>query len=46
MSFEIRQAQSLFERLDIPFIDATRCSIEELASRILDATRLERRTTS
>ncbi|MDE2719722.1 pyruvate, water dikinase regulatory protein [Candidatus Palauibacter polyketidifaciens] len=46
VSFEIRQAQSLFERLDIPFIDATRCSIEELASRILDATRLERRTTS
>ena len=46
VSFEIRQAQSLFERLEIPFIDATRCSIEELASRILDATRLERRTTS
>lgn len=46
VSFEIRQAQSLFERLDIPFVDATRCSIEELASRILDATRLERRTTS
>ena len=46
VSFEIRQAQSLFERLDIPFIDATRCSIEELASRILDATHLERRTTS
>ncbi|WP_420632695.1 pyruvate, water dikinase regulatory protein [Candidatus Palauibacter sp.] len=46
VSFEVRQAQALFDRLDIPFVDATRCSIEELASRILDATRLERRTTS
>ena len=46
VSFEVRQAQNLFDRLDIPFVDATRCSIEELASRILDATRLERRTVS
>ncbi|WP_419947921.1 pyruvate, water dikinase regulatory protein [Candidatus Palauibacter sp.] len=46
VSFEVRQAQGLFDRLDIPFVDATRCSIEELASRILDATRLERRTVS
>lgn len=46
VSFEVRRAQGLFDRLDIPFVDATRCSIEELASRILDATRLERRTVS
>ena len=44
--FEVRQAEGLFDRLHIPFVDATRCSIEELASRILDQTRLERRTVS
>lgn len=46
VSFEVRHAQGLFDRLDIPFVDVTRCSIEELASRILDATRLERRPVS
>lgn len=44
--FEVRRAEGLFDRLHIPFVDATRCSIEELASRILDATRVERRTVS
>lgn len=44
VSFEIRQAEALFERLGIPSVDTTRCSIEELASRIIDEKGLERRT--
>lgn len=46
VGFEIRQAEALYERLGIPFVDATHCSIEELASRILDQTGLERRALS
>lgn len=44
VGFEVRQAEALFRRLGIPSVDTTRCSIEELASRILDDTGLERRT--
>jgi regulator of PEP synthase PpsR (kinase-PPPase family) len=33
----------LFERSGIPVIDATECSIEEISSRILDRTGIERR---
>lgn len=34
--YEVRSADSLLQRLSVPFIDVTDCSIEEIASRILD----------
>ena len=43
VAFEVRAAESLFERHGIPVIDATECSIEEISSRILDRTGIERR---
>ena len=43
VAFEVRAAESLFERHGIPFIDATEVSIEEISSRILDRTGIERR---
>jgi regulator of PEP synthase PpsR (kinase-PPPase family) len=43
VSYEVRQAEALFARYGIPYVDTTRCSIEEVASRILDSTGLERR---
>jgi hypothetical protein len=43
VAFEIRAAESLFERHGIPVIDTTECSIEEISSRILDRTGIERR---
>ena len=43
VAFEVRAAESLFERTGVPFIDATECSIEEISSRILDRTGIERR---
>jgi regulator of PEP synthase PpsR (kinase-PPPase family) len=43
VAFEVRAAESLFERSGIPVIDVTECSIEEISSRILDRTGIERR---
>jgi hypothetical protein len=43
VEYELRAAESIFRRYDIPFISTTECSIEEIASRILDKTGLERR---
>jgi [pyruvate, water dikinase]-phosphate phosphotransferase / [pyruvate, water dikinase] kinase len=43
VDFELRTAESIFRRYDIPCINTTECSIEEIASRILDKTGLERR---
>jgi len=43
VQFELRAALALFARIGIPFLDTTECSIEEIASRILDRQRLERR---
>ena len=43
VTFEVRAAESLFERNGIPVIDATDVSIEEISSRILDRTGIERR---
>jgi regulator of PEP synthase PpsR (kinase-PPPase family) len=43
IEYEVRAAEALFERYGIPSIDATECSIEEIASRILDRTGLERK---
>lgn len=43
VQYEVRAALSLFGRAGIPFLDTTECSIEEIASRILDRQRIERR---
>lgn len=43
VAFEIRAAESLFERHGVPMLDATEVSIEEISSRILDRTGIERR---
>jgi regulator of PEP synthase PpsR (kinase-PPPase family) len=43
VDFEVRAAEALFRRYDIPYIDTTECSIEEISSRILDRTGVERR---
>jgi regulator of PEP synthase PpsR (kinase-PPPase family) len=43
VAFEVRAAESLFERHGVPFLDATEVSIEEISSRILDRTGIERR---
>jgi regulator of PEP synthase PpsR (kinase-PPPase family) len=43
VEFEVRTAEALFRRFQIPYLDTTERSIEEIASRILDATGLERR---
>jgi len=41
--FELRQAKKIFDRYGIPYVDTTRFSIEEISSRILDSTGVERR---
>ena len=43
VQYEVRAAESMFARLGIPSINTTECSIEEIASRILDKMGLERR---
>jgi regulator of PEP synthase PpsR (kinase-PPPase family) len=40
--YEVRTALNLFQRHGVPHWDVTDCSIEELASRILDHMRLDR----
>jgi regulator of PEP synthase PpsR (kinase-PPPase family) len=41
--FELREAAKIFRRYGIPHVDTTEFSIEEIASRILDSTGVERR---
>ncbi len=41
--YELRESNKLFKRLAIPYVDTTEFSIEEIASRILDSTGVERR---
>jgi regulator of PEP synthase PpsR (kinase-PPPase family) len=43
VAFEVRAAEALFERYGIPYLDTTDCSIEELGSRIMHKTGVERR---
>lgn len=43
VTFELRAAESLFRRYQIPFVDTTSFSIEEIASTILSSTNVERR---
>ncbi len=41
--YELREAEKLYRRYNIPYVDTTEFSIEEIASRILDSTGVERR---
>jgi len=41
--YELREADKLFKKYSIPHVDTTEFSIEEIASRILDSTGVERR---
>jgi regulator of PEP synthase PpsR (kinase-PPPase family) len=41
--FELREAEKIFRRYSIPNVDTTKFSIEEISSRILDSTGVERR---
>jgi regulator of PEP synthase PpsR (kinase-PPPase family) len=41
--FELRESDKIFKKYGIPHIDTTEFSIEEIASRILDSTGVERR---
>ena len=41
--YELRETDKIFKRYGIPNIDTTKFSIEEIASRILDSTGVERR---
>ena len=43
VQYELRTADALFSRYSIPVLDTTECSIEEIASRILNNTGIERR---
>ena len=43
VSYEIRAAESLYRRYQISYVDTTESSIEEIASKILDSTGVERR---
>lgn len=42
VQYEVRIAQTIFERMGLPYIDVTECSVEEIASRILDKMNLVR----
>ena len=41
--YELREAEKIFKKYGVPLIDTTEFSIEEIASRILDITGVERR---
>lgn len=43
VSYEIRETQKIFKRYGIPYVDTTEFSVEEISSRILDSTGVERR---
>ena len=43
VAVELRSAEALFTHYGVPYIDTTECSIEEIASRIIERAQLERR---
>jgi regulator of PEP synthase PpsR (kinase-PPPase family) len=43
VQYELRAAEQLYERFGVPHIDTTRCSVEEISSRILQLTAIPRR---
>jgi len=42
-NIEIQEVESMYKRENIPFLNSTRCSVEEIATRIMAASRLKRR---
>ncbi len=46
VQYELRAAQALFDRFGVPYLDVTECSIEEIASRIMDEMTLARHARS
>jgi regulator of PEP synthase PpsR (kinase-PPPase family) len=43
VQYELRAAEALYARYGVPSLETTECSIEEIASRILNTTGIERR---
>ena len=43
VSYELRESEKIFKRYGIPHVDTTEFSIEEISSRILDSTGVDRR---
>ena len=43
VQYELRAAEAMFARYAIPSLDTTECSIEEISSRILNTSGIERR---
>jgi [pyruvate, water dikinase]-phosphate phosphotransferase / [pyruvate, water dikinase] kinase len=43
VQYELRTAEAMFTKYGIPVLDTTECSIEEIASRIINNTGIERR---
>jgi regulator of PEP synthase PpsR (kinase-PPPase family) len=41
--YELRESEKIFKRYGIPNVDTTEFSIEEISSRILDSTGVDRR---
>ena len=41
--YELRESEKIFKRYGVPHVDTTEFSIEEISSRILDSTGVERR---
>jgi regulator of PEP synthase PpsR (kinase-PPPase family) len=41
--YELREAEKIFRRYGVPYVNTTSFSIEEISSRILDSTGVERR---
>jgi len=46
VQYELRAAQALYDRFGVPCLDVTECSIEEIASRIMDEMALARHARS
>jgi len=44
VAFEVREARALFERMGIPYIDTTLCSVEEIGARVVHEAGIGRRT--
>jgi regulator of PEP synthase PpsR (kinase-PPPase family) len=42
-AYEVRAAEQLFERQAVPFLETTDCSIEEIASRVIERLAIPRR---
>jgi regulator of PEP synthase PpsR (kinase-PPPase family) len=43
VQFELRTAEQLYRRFDLPYVDVTHCSVEEISSRILQIHEIPRR---